>query len=66
MVNGLYKPALKLGNRKIETIPLLLDLSQIPSINSKLLRLDRTKEYGSTLLRGIVAGACSITMKKRA
>lgn len=60
----LYKPALKLENGQIKTIPLLLDLNQIPFVNSKLLRLDRTAEYDPKILKGIVAGACSMTIKR--
>ena len=60
----LYKPTLKLGKGQIETIPLLLELDQIPPVNSKLLQLDRRVEYHPAILKGIVAGACSMTMKR--
>lgn len=61
--NLLYQPVLETSDRNIK-IPLLLDLTQVISADHKLLKLNREKEYDLDYLRDIVAGACSMSMKR--
>jgi len=60
---GLYQPIVSSKGQR-NYIPLLMDEWQIASTLKKLSDLE-DKEYDFGLFREIVAGACSLSMKRR-
>lgn len=62
---GLYKPVLKTSRKKY-SVPLLLDEFQIRSTIEKINKVkERKKVLGSIrILKNIVAGAASLTIKR--
>jgi len=65
LTNDLHQPVLKSSKGDLTTIPLLLDITQIKSTYKKLADLKNESKYDLILLKNIVAGACSMSMKKR-
>ena len=58
-----FQPILA-SSKRAEAIPLLMDLTQIIATNRKLHLLNKEKEFPFEYLRNVVAGACSLTMKR--
>lgn len=61
--HGLYEPSIWHSKGDLRLIPLLLDKIQISRTKEKLADL-KDIEYDFNLFREIVAGACSLTMKR--
>lgn len=59
-----FQPILVSSNNRAAAVPLLMDLTQIIATNLKLHHLDKEKEFPFEYLRNVVAGACSLTMKR--